>query len=121
MAHSWESEFLFRIGGNPSGSSWIGVTISNMFVKNMTTGIVTDVTGNFRFSNFTDLNGTCTCNSILLEAHVNAALEPTSLILTYYYVDLIIADTITGNCTSTVEIENKYTFRFVKTRDVRLI
>ena len=38
--------------------------------------------------------------------------------LNYFYIDIVIADQIIGNCTEVFEIENSYSYNFVVNKDV---
>ena len=48
-------------------------------------------------------------------------MSPASQKLSYVYLDLVLADNITGICTSQYMIENKYSFTFTSQNSVKII
>lgn len=61
---------MIKIGDSPSGLNWIGVTVTNMFLKNIVTGELTDINSSIVNSKIIHINGTCSCSGILLEVNI---------------------------------------------------
>ena len=72
MDKGWENQLLDQINAYQSYySSYVRFDISSLYLKNMVTGSLTDITGQLPVTNIkynTD-NITCTCTNFLIEVN----------------------------------------------------